>query len=775
MHGRVFVSSLCALACLVLPTRGEDIVRVDFSAAPAGPLFHNTWGDRPAEVLVNGAVPNRGRAGAAGCLKLRFGPEVTHKLSYWSLALPFPVPIIKGVSGLSFQVRANVPVSLKIPITPFGFVYHGPSIGRSADWQQVTLDDTYEKLMAWCAGGKKDGRDGTVAEIIVAVATSPDTTAEVDVDDLVITGAEGTAAKIAAESRQRRFKRVRASVVTLPWSDEGRSLAIVLDRLDEAGEGAGADIVCLPMECIKSDGEPIPGPSSRAIAAKAKQHRMYVIGNLRERDGNQVYVTSFLCSREGEIVGKYRKSHKMPDEEMTLGDDLPVFDTDFGVIAMRIGSDRYFPEIDHTYTVKGARMLFWSQMPEPVEDEHLQDYPSAGRASEYDVFIACARYARAEDGWLTNFFPPYRGSPIGRSYVIDREGQRIACTPRKGSVATASIPYSELQRAPRGVIRSPAFRALAEPVPVPARKEWKKRVVRVTAIENHVGIQDMLAKLDQAGQLGSDIVCTYEFVWGPVHGAAPTPQKIAQLEAAATANRARVAAKAKQWRMYVLLCGVVATREVNEGILYGRDGEEVGRYRKIARTYPEQILGTETTPLETDFGRIGVRICADEGLLEIDRCYAIKGADIVFFSTQDWGAGDVRRHLRDTTRAMDGQYFHVQATHASSETLHRSLVIDPTGMPVAASRYKAPGIVSAVIDLDNDRPRRYVRKFTAHAPRGYLPQYQPTEFPETQNDLKDTVLRQRRPELYAVLAVTKLAAEQPAKATASPDADKPAR
>jgi len=734
-----------------MPTCGEEIVRVDFRAAPAAELFRNTWGDKPAEVLVNGAVPDAGRAGAAGCLKLRFASEVTHKLSYWTLALPSPVPIMEGVTRISLQVRTNVPASLKIPIAPFGFIYHGPAIRPSADWQEVTLDGAYDKLMAWCAGGKKDGHEGTINHIIVAVAARAEAIAELYVDNVTISGTEGTGTKIAAESRQRRFRRVRASVVTLPWSDEGRSLATVLDRLDEAGEGARSDIVCLPMECLRSDGETIPGPSSSAIAAKAKEHRMYVIGNLRERDGDKVYVTSFLCSRDGEIIGKYRKSHKMPDETMTLGDDLPVFETDFGTIAMRIGSDRYFPEIDHIYAVQGARMLFWSQMPEPVEDEHLQDSPSAGRACEYNVFIACARYSRAEEGWLTSSFPPYRGSPIGRSYIINREGQRIASTPRKGSVATATIPLGELRQAPRAFTNRPAFSAMAEPVPVPEPKPWSKRVVRVSAIENHVGINDLLAKLDQAGELGSDIVCTYEFVWVPVHGAVPTPQRIAQLEAAATSNRDKVAAKAKQWQMYVLLCGVVEKREVNEGILYGRDGKEVGRYRKIARTYPEQIIGTETTPLETDFGRIGVRICADEGTLEIDRCYAIKGADIVFFSTQDWGAGDIRRHLRDTTRAMDGQCFHVQATHASSESLHRSLVIDPAGMPVAASRYKAPGIVSAVIDLDNDRPRRFVRNFTAHTPKGYLPQYQPTELPETQNDLKETILRQRRPELYAVL------------------------
>ena len=45
-------------------------------------------------------------------------------------------------------------------------------------------------------------------------------------------------------------------------------------------------------------------------------------------------------------------------------------------------------------------------------------------------------------------------------------------------------------------------------------------------------------------------------------------------------------------------------------------------------------------------------------------------------------------------------------------------------------------------------PARYVREYTPHTPAGYLPQFQPTEFPRVAHDLRETVLRSRRPELY---------------------------
>ena len=112
-------------------------------------------------------------------------------------------------------------------------------------------------------------------------------------------------------------------------------------------------------------------------------------------------------------------------------------------------------------------------------------------------------------------------------------------------------------------------------------------------------------------------------------------------------------------------------------------------------------------------------------------------------------------NLRERDGDMDAQVFQLQATHSGTEVLHRSVVIEPTGVIAASSQYMSNGLVTAVIDLDKDRPRRYVRNFKPHTPAGYLPEYQPTEFPEECNDMKETVLRQRRPELYQVLAPEK--------------------
>ncbi len=725
-----------------------------FEGGSAEGLLTHAWGDQPAEVLANGIEPGIGVDGTPAIhLKLRFPEESPNSQSYWRYDLPQPFPVMEELGTISFAVKSTTPVRLKVGIAPFGFIYHGPESTGSGEWETVTLTNAYEELKAWCARSNKLAGDALVSGIIFSVMRTADPTADMIIDDLTFAGPALSQAAIETERFERKVRRVRVSVVTQPWSAEGRSIEAVEALLDEAAHD-GADLALLPQECVLTDGEPIPGPISERIAAKAAEHLMYVVGCIREREGERTFVTSFLCDRAGEIVGTYRKSHKLPDEDMDLGDDLPVFQTDFGGVAMRIGTDRHFVDIDHVYAAKGARTILWSQMPEPVEDEWLQDGPVPGRAIDYGLIYACARYCRAEAGWITNKFPPYRGQPIGRSWVVNREGQRIAGTPRTGhGVATAVIPATQLVGSGRAPSPLTAFRAITEPVqPLPPR-DYAKRVVRLTAVQNHVGFDQLVEFLNEAGEMGSDLAVTYEFVWVPIRdGGEEDDEQVAAAEGVCRERLAQIAQIADRHDMYVLVAGVIADQCVNEAILFDREGNEAGRYRKIVSTYSLQDCGTETNILDTDFGRLGVHICADEAWPEIDRCYSIKGADVICVPTQSWGPDALHRDMRDLARTMDAGAFLVEATHSGSEARHRSIIADPTGAIVASSPYMRGGLVSAVVDLDNDRPRRYIREWTPHEPKGYLPEYQPTEFPAVANDLQDAIRMQRRPELYQVLA-----------------------
>ncbi len=543
-------------------------------------------------------------------------------------------------------------------------------------------------------------------------------------------------------------KSVKVSVVCLRYNppemynccDVERNLTTVCARLDQAAED-GADLVLLPMECVNTPGESIPGPISNAIAEKALEHKMYIIGNIRESDGGKTYVTSFLCDRSGNIIGKYRKSHKMPDETMDLGDELPVFQTDFGKIAMRIGSDRFFVDIDHVYTAKGAAMICWSQMPEPFEDEYQQDMPSIGRAGDYNVFIACARYSTGRrDVYKPNWvnIQGFYGMSLGKSYIVNREGMFIACTPRMGSsVATAVIPSDQLSYGGRGVASRPVFPAIWDPVKPLNKPSYKKRTIVATAIPDRLTPDQVLTRIDEAGAFGSDIVCPHEVEWcKSLNDHEDFLNSLAQ--------------KAAQYQMYILMSGVLRNPNINEGLLYDRNGQLVFTYTKICPS--SRLPGNETPVYDTDFGRIAVRICCDEQWPEIDRSFFIKGAELLCFPTMSWEPDGIYRNNRDFARALDTQMFQIQSTHLQTEFVHRSFVVEPTGIPIVQNRYSRRGdIVSAVIDLDNDRPKRFVRQYTQRGPGGYMPRYKPDFVPGMQNDLADVIRQQRRPELYISL------------------------
>ncbi len=78
----------------------------------------------------------------------------------------------------------------------------------------------------------------------------------------------------------------------------------------------------------------------------ARAQRATLVLGLSEkaRDG-QVYYSSLILSPRGQILGKYRKSHRLAwdDGEFALGNDLPVFETAFGKIGLTISSYFYFP------------------------------------------------------------------------------------------------------------------------------------------------------------------------------------------------------------------------------------------------------------------------------------------------------------------------------------------------------------------------------------------------------------------------------------------------
>jgi len=211
------------------------------------------------------------------------------------------------------------------------------------------------------------------------------------------------------------------------------NLKLWCEQIDAAGK-LGLDVVCLGEAItivgtgcsVKDCAEPVPGPATRQLADAARRNRIWVVAGLTERVGDVVYNTAVLLDRKGQIAGKYRKVH-LPREEwkqgVRPGDVYPVFETDFGKVAIQICYDWFFPEPAAIFALKGARIIFAPTWGNTLPDE-------AGRVDGESVFRV-----RARDNGLYMVPSVYSGN----SLVIDPMGRILACSGGKEGVFWAEI------------------------------------------------------------------------------------------------------------------------------------------------------------------------------------------------------------------------------------------------------------------------------------------------------------------------------------------------
>jgi len=211
------------------------------------------------------------------------------------------------------------------------------------------------------------------------------------------------------------------------------NLKLWCKQIDAAGK-LGLDVVCLGeamtmvgTSCsVKDCAEPMPGPATRQLADAARRNRIWVVAGLTERVGDVVYNTAVLLDRRGRIAGKYRKIH-LPREEwkqgVRPGGVYPVFETDFGKVAIQICYDWFFPEPAAIFALKGAQIIFAPTWGNTLPDE-------AGRVNGESVFRV-----RARDNGVYMVPSVYDGN----SLVIDPMGRILACSGGKEGVFWAEI------------------------------------------------------------------------------------------------------------------------------------------------------------------------------------------------------------------------------------------------------------------------------------------------------------------------------------------------
>ncbi len=250
------------------------------------------------------------------------------------------------------------------------------------------------------------------------------------------------------------------------------NLAKALDRIAQAA-GAGANVVCLPelfaghYPCQSEDhrhfdgAEPIPGPTSRALAEAAAEHGVVVVGSLFEHRAPGLYHnTAVVFDADGSTVGIYRKMH-IPDDPLyyekfyfTPGDlGFPSFATRYGRIAVGVCWDQWFPEAARLFALSGAQILFYPTaigwLPDEKEEFGVSQHAAwqtmmRSHAIANGLFVAAINRTGMEgqlEFWGASFAADPNGNVLAQAEHADEETLIVECNLGQIDVVRTHWPF----------------------------------------------------------------------------------------------------------------------------------------------------------------------------------------------------------------------------------------------------------------------------------------------------------------------------------------------
>ena len=149
-------------------------------------------------------------------------------------------------------------------------------------------------------------------------------------------------------------------------AEEPKNAEQALVYVDQAVE-QGARIIVLP--------EGYPGPASphseydgiEPLLQRAHQHGVYIVASRILPAPGGHYMAVHLLGPDGQVRGTYRRTtpagpyiYKDIDAwqfDYVQGEELPVFETEYGRIGLLVCSEVYAPELSRTLALKGAEII----------------------------------------------------------------------------------------------------------------------------------------------------------------------------------------------------------------------------------------------------------------------------------------------------------------------------------------------------------------------------------------------------------------------------------
>ncbi len=241
--------------------------------------------------------------------------------------------------------------------------------------------------------------------------------------------------------------------------------------------GQGAEIVCL-QELFRSQyfcreenadlfelAEPIPGPSTEALSAVAKELQVAIVASLFEKRAQGLYHnTAAILDADGSLTGLYRKMH-IPDDPLyfekfyfTPGDlGFKNFETRSSRIGVLVCWDQWYPEAARITSLQGANVLFYPTAIgwHPAEkaqygEAQLDAWRTMQRAHAISngVFVAAVNRTGFEghansglEFWGNSFIADPFGRVIAQASTSEEEVLVAECDPKQMDEVRRNWPF----------------------------------------------------------------------------------------------------------------------------------------------------------------------------------------------------------------------------------------------------------------------------------------------------------------------------------------------
>lgn len=483
-------------------------------------------------------------------------------------------------------------------------------------------------------------------------------------------------------------------------------LARVLDLIDQAAE-ARPGLVVLP-ECsypgyyLGLDENPAKALSGwesalKRFIEKAKVHKVHLVAGIAELDGSNAYNSAYLIGPDGQIIGRYRKTFlwHFDSRWFTAGDEYRVFDTPLGKIGILICADGRLPEIARVLALKGAEIIVdptnWVATGAGLEAlrNTQPDWIIPTRALENGVWFLCANKVGWEAESVVYCGQSLVASPDGTVQVRGSNGSPEIIT------ATVDVDPRDRQRAlalrkewfrdEYSLLHSPNERVpLASVVGTHLSPAKSFSYLAIVQMDRDVSLQEFLLSgallARRMAEQGAGLIVFPELPVTVMRGfGRPITEALLPVSVAAGASIA------------------VTTKSGLRPVTTILDPK--------GKTTTLGAEGTSSQVVDLGGIKVGFLLGTQGFVPEEARLLFLKGADVIVWQT-DSATGKEKQVA--ITRAIENRVFVALANCASKSPDRTSMIVSPSGRPLAEAFPSSRQAIIAQISPAESRVKEIV-------------------------------------------------------------------